>query len=182
MAERAERPPSPWLVFAILAAPFVLWAVAEIAVLIWLSRAIGWWTLFLLIGTSLVGVVLLMRAGKRSLRRFKQSAVTGEPPPKEGSDTSQVVFGSVLLIIPGFISDIAGLLFVLPFTGPLLKASFDRMHSWAMRRKAEREAAEGGVIPGEVVDDDAPTSSPEDDDGPLMIEGTVIDDDSRPNQ
>ncbi len=181
MAEPAQRPPSPWLVFAILAAPFVLWAVAEIAVLIWLSRTIGWWTLFLLVGTSLAGVVLLMRAGKQSLRRIKQRALADEPLPDGDSDTSQVVFGSVLLIIPGFISDFVGLLFVLPFTRPLLKASFDRMHRWAMRRKAERQAAENGVIPGEVVDD-APETSQENDNGPLMIEGTVIDDENKPNQ
>lgn len=181
MAERAQRPPSPWLVFAILAAPFVIWAVAEIAVLIWLSRTIGWWTLFLLVATSLAGVVLLMRAGKRSLHRFKQRALADEPLPDGDSDTSQVVFGSVLLIIPGFISDFVGLLFVLPFTRPLLKASFDRMHRWAMRRKAERQAAEDGVIPGEVVDD-APETSQENDDGPLVIEGTVIDDENKPNQ
>lgn len=181
MAERAQRPPSPWLVFAILAAPFVLWAVAEIAVLIWLSRTIGWWTLFLLVGTSLAGVVLLMRAGKRSLHRIKQRALADEPLPDDDSDTSQVMFGSVLLIIPGFISDFVGLLFVLPFTRPLLKASFDRMHRWAMRRKAERQAAESGVIPGEVVDD-APKKSQENDNGPLVIEGTVIDDENKPNQ
>ncbi|WP_297740627.1 FxsA family protein [uncultured Tessaracoccus sp.] len=153
----------------------MIWAIAEIAVLIWLSRTIGWWTLFLLVGTSLAGVVLLMRAGKRSLHRFRQRALTEEPLPEGENDTSQVMFGSVLLIIPGFISDVIGLLFVLPFTRPLLKASFDHMHRWAMRRKAERQAAEEGVIPGEVVNE-APETSPDNDNDPLMIEGTVIDD------
>ena len=183
MAERVQRRPSPWLVLAILFAPFVLWAVAEIAVLIWLARLIGWWTLFLLIGTSLLGVVLLFRAGNRSLRRLRQARAAGEvPEPSESSDTSQVVFGSILLIIPGFISDVFGLLLVIPFTRPLLKSTFDRLYRWSKRRQAAQQAEESGIISGEVVEDTSEDTPNEQEDGPLAIEGTVITDEDKRDQ
>ena len=183
MAERVERRPPLWLVLAILFAPFVLWAIAEIAVLIWLARTIGWWTLFLLVGTSLLGVVLLLRAGNRSLRRLRHARATGEAPEQaQSGDTSQVVFGSILLIIPGFISDLFGLLFVMPFTRPLLKGAFDRLYRWSKRREAAQHAEESGIIAGEVVeepDDDTPADQ---ENGPLEIEGTIVADEERRDQ
>lgn len=181
MAERVERPPSPWAVLGVLVAPFVIWLIAEVAVLIWVAQHLGWWTLPLLIATSILGVIVLSRYGSRALRRYFQSATTGIPLQQRGSDTGMVIFGSFLLILPGFLSDAVGVLMVTPFTRPLLRGAYNAIASWTKRRNAARRAEASGIIPGEVVEQ--PQSASENhDDGPLVIEGTVVEDDDEASQ
>nr|WP_296137516.1 FxsA family protein [uncultured Tessaracoccus sp.] len=173
MADRPSRPPSPGLVLAVLLAPLVLWVVAEFALLVWMSQHIGWWTLVLLVATSLLGVVILTRQGRRSLQRLREAARDGAGTVRGTGDTGMVVTGSFLLIVPGFLSDLLGLLFVVPFTRPLLRGGFRRAAGWAARRKAARTPDSEVVIEGEVADEGAPPSGG-DDDGPPAIEGTVL--------
>lgn len=172
MAE--QRTPSPKLAVTLAIVPFLLWVLAEIALLVWLSQAIGWWTILALLATSGIGVLLMLRQGKQSLEAMRRSMTAGVHLATDVGDASLRFIGAMLLVLPGFLSDLVGALFVLPFTRPLVKGTFARLAGWAERRSTERVRAESGVIDGEVVDD-----APNTDDGPLVIEGTVIDDEER---
>ena len=95
----------------------VLLPAAEIAVFILLVLSIGWlWTLALFLGTSLVGVWLLKRCGREKLNQFgaalQQHGVRAIHLETPGLAP---MIGGILLVFPGFITDVLGaLLFVSP--------------------------------------------------------------------
>ena len=62
----------------------------------------------------------------------------GRPPAREVADGVLIIFGGALLLTPGFISDIVGLLFLLPPTRALIRRLFLRR---AMARIAASMAA-----------------------------------------
>lgn len=142
--------------------PFLLFVFAEIAALIWVSNQLGWWTLAILLATTLLGAFLLQREWRRAWTNLSESLRTGVLPPGRAADAVLVLVGGVLLILPGFISDVVGLLLLLPFTRPLLRAALGR---WAGRTMAPTTTSTppgSQVIKGEVVEEsDEPTGLPE---------------------
>jgi len=71
-------------------------------------------TLALIILTALGGIWLLRRQGVDTIRRAQDRLNRGEPPVREAFDGLCLALAGVLLIIPGFITDAAGLLLFLP--------------------------------------------------------------------
>ena len=96
---------------------FLLLPLAEIAGFIVVGRQIGLWsTLFLVVLSAVAGVVLMRVQGFGALARLRQTAQTGRAPGKELLDTAMILIAGILLLIPGFLSDIVGLaLFFPPF-------------------------------------------------------------------
>jgi len=74
------------------------------------------WTLLLLVVDSILGSLLLRSQGRAMWRRFTQATTTGRVPHREVLDGALVIFGGALLLTPGFITDIVGLLLLLPPT------------------------------------------------------------------
>ena len=96
---------------------FVIVPIAELALIIQVGEAIGvWWTIALLIADSVLGSVLMRSQGRAAWRRFNLAATEGRVPAREVLDGVLVIFGGALLLTPGFISDILGLLLLLPPT------------------------------------------------------------------
>jgi UPF0716 protein FxsA len=98
-----------------IAIGFVLLPAVEIAGFIAVASLIGFpWVLVLTIATSVVGALILQRAGRAGAERLAALA-RGQVPNKaaKGGDVAFFVAG-ILLLIPGFASDVAGalLLFV----------------------------------------------------------------------
>src|ERR671932_87667 len=94
---------------------FILVPIAELAVIIQVGEAIGvWWTIALLIADSLLGSMLIRAQGRAAWRALTDAIRAGRPPAREALDGALVVFGGALLITPGFISDVLGLLLLLP--------------------------------------------------------------------
>jgi UPF0716 protein FxsA len=88
----------------------ILWPVAELFVAIEVARAIGvLLTVVLLIASWPVGVRLLAVEGRGALRRLNRAAAEGRAPGREVLDGALVLSGGLLLIIPGFITDVLGL-------------------------------------------------------------------------
>jgi UPF0716 protein FxsA len=116
----------------LLVALFIAVPIAELAVIIQVGQAIGvWWTIGLLVADSIVGSLLMRSQGRAAWRRFNQAVVSGRVPAREVADGVLVIFGGALLLTPGFISDVFGLLFLLPPTRALIRRVFLRE---AMRR------------------------------------------------
>ncbi|HZX06298.1 FxsA family protein [Kribbella sp.] len=113
----------PWLIgLALLAVPVV-----EIFVIIQVGHAIGGWqTLGLLVLETFLGAWLVKRAGRRAWATlqstFQSANLPGAGfPGRDLTDSGMVLIGGALLIIPGFISDVVGLFFLLPFTRSLAR-------------------------------------------------------------
>jgi UPF0716 protein FxsA len=96
---------------------FIIVPIAELAVIIQVGQAIGvWWTIAILIADSLLGSILMRHQGRAAWRRFTTSVGQGRVPAREVIDGALVLFGGALLLTPGFLSDILGLLLLLPPT------------------------------------------------------------------
>jgi UPF0716 protein FxsA len=101
---------------------FIVVPIAELALLIQVGSWIGvWWTVALLLADALLGSWLLRSQGRAAWRRFNLALAEGRVPHKEVVDGVLVIFGGVLLLTPGFITDIFGALFLFPPTRVLMR-------------------------------------------------------------
>ncbi len=101
---------------------FIVVPLAELYVIIKVGEAIGvLYTIGLLIVDSIVGWALLRHQGSRAWGRFNEALSEGRVPGKEVADGTLIVFGGALLLTPGFISDVLGLLLLLPPTRAVIR-------------------------------------------------------------
>lgn len=106
-----------WLTGAAIVIPIL-----EIIGIVLVARAIGGWATFaLIVLTGILGVYLAKREGKRVFRDVQQQLSLGQMPTGSILDGICIFAGGVLLIVPGFLSDIVGLLLILPLTRPSFK-------------------------------------------------------------
>ena len=121
---------------------FIVVPIAELAVLIQVGQAIGvWWTIALLIADSRARLVADALAGPRGLAALQRGARGGpRRRTREVIDGVLVIFGGALLLTPGFITDIFGLLFLLPPTRALLRRLLVRRGALRMSARCARHA------------------------------------------
>jgi UPF0716 protein FxsA len=101
---------------------FVGLPVLEIYVIVLVGEEIGLlWTVVLLIASSMIGVRLVRSQGRAVLRNFQATIRAGRPPAREALDGALVFVGGVLLIAPGFITDVIGAILLLPPTRALVR-------------------------------------------------------------
>ncbi|MDX1577954.1 MAG: FxsA family protein [Gemmatimonadota bacterium] len=117
---------------------FTLVPVAELAILI---RIGGWLglapTLALVIGTGAVGAWLARREGIRSWLAVQEELATGRIPARELVHGLLILVAGVVLLTPGVLTDIAGLLLLVrPFRTALMRR---------LRARFERQIDEGTI-------------------------------------
>src|SRR3954469_9592476 len=101
---------------------FIAVPLAELAVIIQVGQAIGvWWTIGLLLLDSILGSWLMRHQGRSAWRRFNAALQEGRVPTREVLDGALVIFGGALLLTPGFITDILGIVLLLPPTRALVR-------------------------------------------------------------
>ncbi len=149
---------------------FVLFPIIELALLIKVGGAIGVLpTLLLLVGSALLGGLLLRVAGVATAWRARERLARGELPEKEMLEGLMVALGGALLILPGFLSDLIGLLFIIPFTrGLLLRAVGRRVEAQVQRQRAFSDDAAGGAVRPDAA---RPNAARPDAARPNVIEG-----------
>jgi UPF0716 protein FxsA len=104
------------------------WPAAEIAVFIFVGQHIGWLQAILLtFATAVAGTALMRIQGFAALNRFLQDADKGELPIATVLDAMGIFAAGLLLLLPGFLSDIVGLLLFIP---PLRRA----LAAWLFRQ------------------------------------------------
>ncbi len=124
--------------------------IVELAVLIAVGHAIGVLaTIGLLILTSLVGTALLRREGARALGAFVEALRARRAPHRELLDGMLITAAGVLVVVPGFVSDVLGLLLLLPPIRGLVRRRILRSAS----RRTPARYAPGDVVEGEIVDE-----------------------------
>lgn len=115
----AARRRLPW--WLVLVA-FVVVPLVEIYVIIQVGQVIGaWWTIVLLIADSVLGSWLVKREGSRTFQALRVALQEGRMPHRELADGMLVLIGGVLMVSPGFVLDVLGILAILPFTRPLAR-------------------------------------------------------------
>jgi UPF0716 protein FxsA len=108
------------------------YAVVEIAAAVAVAAWVGVGWMFLgLFAVSLVGALLLRRQGTRAWRSFGAAVAEGRPPGREALDGVLVLLGAVLIIVPGFVSGVLGLLCLLPPSRRVIGRVF---LGWALNR------------------------------------------------
>ena len=94
---------------------FLIVPLAELYVIIQVGQAIGALpTIGLLLLDSLLGAWLLRTQGRIVWRRFRTTLAAGQAPAREVLDGVLVILGGALLLTPGFLTDIVGILLLLP--------------------------------------------------------------------
>lgn len=157
----SRRRGSPW---ALLLVAFVVVPLVEIYVIIQVGQLIGaWWTIALLVADSLLGSWLVKREGARAWRALNLALGEGRMPARELADGMLILVGGILMLTPGFVLDVVGILCILPVTRPLGRQVLTGVVSRRLvgvsfaadprtRRRPGPADPDNGVVQGEVVD------------------------------
>lgn len=146
-----------WRRVLLLAYPIV-----EVATVILVARWIGWgWTLLLVIVGIPIGLGVMRNAGGAAMADLREAAATGRPPTEQGRHATTLLAGA-LIAVPGFWTDLLGILLLVPPTRPMFRA---RAGAWISERMAtlrmpgvyDPRGFSGDVVQGTVI----PTPSPE---------------------
>jgi UPF0716 protein FxsA len=134
---------------------FIVVPIAELALLIQVGSWIGFWpTLALLVLDAVLGSMLMRSQGRAAWRRFNAAIEEGRAPAREALDGVLVIFGGALLLTPGFITDIFGLLFLIPPTRVLVRRLIVRRATLRVMRVATPPGSNGRPqdVDGTAVD------------------------------
>lgn len=128
---------------------FLIFPVLELYVFFKVSSSIGFFPALLLIfAGSALGVLVLRVAGLATALRARESLQRGELPAEDMFQGLMMALGGGLLLIPGFISDVVGLVMLLPFVRRLLARKMrERAEAQAMRQRAFAEDPLNGAGP-----------------------------------
>ncbi|MFE1956408.1 FxsA family membrane protein [Streptomyces sp. NPDC059479] len=167
------------------------WLVLEIWLLIVVADAAGGLTvLLLLLGALVLGAVVIKRAGRRAFRNLtetvqraqkQQAEHPGEPlvpePANGGGGNGFLMLGGLLIMLPGLITDVAGLLLLVPPVRTRLSRYAERSLERRMAaaappgslgdafQQARMRRPDGKVVQGEVIKHDEQSPRPDDDGG-----------------
>ena len=151
-----------------------LLVLAELVVFVLVAQWIGvGWTILATLATSVLGWMLLARQGTRALAELRERARTRRSPGAELGNAGLVAAGGLLMVLPGFIGDVIGLLCLIPGTRNLVRGGLTRL-------VAARLPV--GLRPPVRVESVRTAEVPRSDDGPaarsgstrLVIEGEVV--------
>ncbi len=127
----------------------ILWPVAELFVAIKVAEGIGvLLTVLALIAGWPLGVWLMRAEGRGAVRRLSAAVAAGRPPGREVLDGALVLIGGLLLIVPGFITDVLGLALLAPPGRAAARRSIVRNFRSRFVLRATRLAGRGR--PGDV--------------------------------
>lgn len=121
---------------------FIVLPIAELYGIYLVGDAIGIFpTLGLLALDSVLGSLLLKSQGRAAWRRFNAAMAEGRMPHREVQDGVAVIFGGAFLITPGFLTDILGVLLLLPPTRAVIRR-------FAVRALSRRVVASAATAAG----------------------------------
>ena len=148
---------------ALLLVIFLGVPLAELYVIYKVGDAIGILpTLLLLAADSVLGSLLLRSQGRSVWRRFNEAMAAGRIPHKELQHGVAVIFGGAFLITPGFLTDIVGLLLLLPPTRVVILRLVTRTMARRMSARVVTGDASRDRSRGHADVEGTATESPED--------------------
>ena len=135
-----------------LLAVFILLPLAELYVIL---EVVGPWlqwygTVALLLADSIIGTLLFRSQGRAVWRRLNETLAAGRMPHREVLDGVLIVFGGAFLITPGFLTDIVGILLLLPPTRAVIRRFLVRRLTIQVRTRERYD------VDGTATEYDAP--------------------------
>lgn len=135
---------------------FLAWPVVEIAVLIKVANWLGWpGAIVGIILSGLAGLALLRNQGVATARQAQMQMNRGEMPVAALFDTACLAVAGILLMLPGFVTDLLALPLLLPPARHLLQRL---LAARLVTRPGRSGATMTTVIEGEwtVIDENSP--------------------------
>jgi UPF0716 protein FxsA len=127
---------------------FVAVPLLELALLIKVGQSIGFWsTMGIIVATAALGIAVMQSHGIKTMQRAQASLAEGKTPVDSVVDGTFVLFAGLLLISPGLITDLLGLLLLIPpvrrvigkwSIGRLLASG--KVHTWTTHTSESRSA------------------------------------------
>lgn len=136
----------------------LVWAFAEIWLLIKVGTLIGSFnTVLLLIATAVLGLLLVQREWRKLAEAMQGQMQAGRLPLALLLESATVGLSGVLLLMPGFITDFLGLALLLPLTRKLLTGPLKKRENSPNYQNTEtgwrdsnnKGAGRGNIIEGE---------------------------------
>jgi UPF0716 protein FxsA len=139
---------------------FVLYAAVEVVLFVLVGQWLGGGALFLwILATAAVGVVLMRREGMRAVETMRVAMRERRAPEPSVPDRGFVAVGAFLLILPGILTDVAGLIMVTPASRPIARWLLAGLGAGLVGQAAGGpltgpvpKPTEGPIIRGEVLD------------------------------
>ena len=103
-------------------------------------------TIFLILTTAVVGIWYARYEGFNTLRSGMSQLVKNEVPFYEMVSGAAIAFAALLLILPGFATDIIGILLVFPVTRKIILKKYSKKYSSKKKQK------ENNLVEGEYED------------------------------
>jgi UPF0716 protein FxsA len=127
---------------------FVLLPIAEVIAFIVVASLLGWfWATCLFLATTFVGLLMLWRTGAGDIERFRAALRRdGFAAVHLDSPGLGPMIGAILLVFPGFITDILGALLLLPAVRRQLRRQIARARD---DRRRQREPSVIDLTPQE---------------------------------
>jgi UPF0716 protein FxsA len=123
----------------LLLSAFIVVPLVELYLLLWVSRWVGFWpTIALTLITGAVGASLARREGLRVLREWQRTLSSLESPTTGLLQGGLILVGGAFLLTPGVLTDLAGVLLLLPATRQPIAT--------ALRRRIDRYIATRTVV------------------------------------
>ena len=142
--------------FRIFLILFITIPLVEIAILINIGKIIGaGYTIALVIGTAFLGVSLLRIQGISTLAKVQANIKKGQLPATELIEGLILLISGVLLLTPGFFTDMLGFLMLVPILRQRLAETFfvNFMKNHINIRQTQTRS--GNIIEGEHWDSDS---------------------------
>lgn len=125
--------------FMIMLALFITVPLLELLVIIEIGSWLGYGvTILVLLVISVAGAALAKRQGYAVVARIQDELRFGKMPGDSLIDGAMILAGALLLLTPGYITDTAGLLLLLPPVRRVLRPFAKRRLRRAVERKAIR--------------------------------------------
>lgn len=117
------------LLLFIIVPALEIWTIIEVG-----QRIGGWQTFALIVLTGFVGAYLSKREAVKVWTHAQRDLSMGQMPTQPILDGVCVFAGGLFLLSPGFLTDIAGILLVLPVTRPLFRRL---LHAWIQKKLSQ---------------------------------------------
>ena len=125
--DAAAAPAVPVRTFGRLFLLFLTVPVVDLVLLVWVGERLGFWpTVGTVVLTALVGSWLARREGSAAWRRVQARLSGGGVPGPELVDGLVILVAGALLLTPGFVTDLVGLLGLLPPSRALMRTALSR--------------------------------------------------------
>ena len=142
--------------FRILLILFLTVPLVEIAILIKIGKVIGaGYTIALVIGTAILGAALLRTQGISTLAKVQKNINRGQLPATELIEGLILLISGVLLLTPGFFTDMFGFLALVPILRHRLAQTFFVNFIQNRINIKQTNTRTGNIIEGEHWDSDS---------------------------